>query len=601
MLRSLRSSTDLFATGFGWVVFTVLGMIAVGSEHLPAIWFAEAVTVVAFLESRRKRWPVLIAFLMPVKFLTLTFMGMPTYLALIWTVTSLLEAVIVASISLRILGGRGRNPTEIHQLIGLWGSAIIGVTIACLLGELLQPEAIFEMTRWWYAAKLIGLMSSVQFLRFALCNYRRGNGLPSLLGHGEFFGWLIVTAGIAWLGVTLHWAALTLLISSVVFGSIRFGPIFAPAAVITAGIVPFMADILGKGIMPTQGEKEILALFVLQLVMIIMLCTALPISAIMTKQAELKEKLIARNARLHDNVTILGLAEQLAGIGRYRIGLKDGEQNWSPTMLELHGLPRELAPDPGDLTRVLPDKGERLFHELEANKADPLPYTFDYHAKPLDGPERILRMSMLNEFDREGERVAVFGVAIDVTDQVRREEALDLARGRAVRLAAEAQKIANTDVLTGLPNRRCTFARLDAMIDRAHNSSRALAAIMFDIDHFKQVNDTYGHQVGDNVLIKVAELARSQTRSEDVVGRIGGEEFVWLLPGVPPKEVSRLAERLRQAIEKGTRDSEHPHVTASIGMAMFTPNDTVETLLARADAALYEAKDGGRNQVKRAA
>ncbi len=601
MLHNLRSSADLFATGLGWVAFTVLGMIAVGADHPPAIWFAEAVTVAAFLESRKTRWLTLVAFLAPVFFLTLTVMGLPAYLALIWTATSLLEAVIVAAISLRVLGGRGRLPTNIGQLLGLWGSAIAGVTIASCIGVLLQPEANFEMTRWWYAAKLIGLMASVQFLRFVLCNYRLGKGLPSLLGHGEFTGWLIVTTGIAWLGVTWHWAALTLLVSSVVFGSIRFGSIFAPAMVITAAIVAIGADLSGRSIVPMPGGSQLGDLFVLQMVMIVMLCTALPISAIMDKRAQLKKQLIARNENLHDNITILGLAEQLAGIGRYRIGLKDGKQNWSPTMLELHGLPRELAPDPGDLKRILPDKGERLFFELEQNKADPLPYTFDYQAKPLDGPERILRMSMLNEFDREGERVAVFGVAIDVTDQIRREEALDLARGRAVRLAAEAQKIANTDALTGLPNRRCTFARLDAMIDRAHQASRPLAAIMFDIDHFKKVNDTFGHKAGDDVLVKVAQLSRQQTRSEDLVGRIGGEEFVWLLPGVPAREVTRLAERLRQAIEKGTRDSEHPHVTASIGMAMYGPNDTVETLLARADAALYEAKEGGRNQVKRAA
>ena len=210
-------------------------------------------------------------------------------------------------------------------------------------------------------------------------------------------------------------------------------------------------------------------------------------------------------------------------------------------------------------------------------------------------------MSVRNEFDEQDQRTAAFGVAMDVTGQIRREEALDLARGRAVRLAAEAQKMANTDALTDLPNRRCTLARLATMRDDAQHAGRPLAAIMFDIDHFKRVNDDFGHQAGDDVLVKVASIANAQRRSGDLVGRIGGEEFVWLAANVSPDEARRLAERLRGAIEKGTRNSRFPQVTVSIGLTMLQPGDSDQTLLARADAALYEAKQGGRNMVRRAA
>jgi diguanylate cyclase (GGDEF)-like protein len=125
---------------------------------------------------------------------------------------------------------------------------------------------------------------------------------------------------------------------------------------------------------------------------------------------------------------------------------------------------------------------------------------------------------------------------------------------------------------------------------------------MFDIDHFKQINDCFGHPIGDAVLRRVAQAARRAMRSEDLVGRIGGEEFLCILPGVDDKLGPVLAERLRHAIAENRRDSDGlPNATVSLGLAIHRAGDTGETLLARADAALYEAKNAGRNQVRRAA
>src|SRR5690606_487223 len=115
-------------------------------------------------------------------------------------------------------------------------------------------------------------------------------------------------------------------------------------------------------------------------------------------------------------------------------------------------------------------------------------------------------------------------------------------------LAAEAQKLANTDPLTGLANRRCTLDWLDRLVRASQEVGEPLSALIFDIDHFKRVNDTLGHQAGDEVLRRVAEIARAQLRTEDLVGRIGGEEFVCILPGVSTTEARALAERLCKAI-----------------------------------------------------
>ncbi|MBO9531681.1 MAG: GGDEF domain-containing protein, partial [Solirubrobacteraceae bacterium] len=190
----------------------------------------------------------------------------------------------------------------------------------------------------------------------------------------------------------------------------------------------------------------------------------------------------------------------------------------------------------------------------------------------------------------------------DVTEQVSREQALEQARSRAVVLAAEAQKLAMTDSLTGLANRRCALDWLERLLRASEEEGLALSAVIFDIDHFKAINDCFGHPTGDAVLVRVAEIAPGQVRGDDVIGRIGGEEFLWLLPEVGAGAARQRAEQLRVAIERGTaRGGDLPRATISLGLAQFRPGDTAERLLARADAALYQAKQGGRNKVHRAA
>ena len=126
--------------------------------------------------------------------------------------------------------------------------------------------------------------------------------------------------------------------------------------------------------------------------------------------------------------------------------------------------------------------------------------------------------------------------------------------------------------------------------------------MIFDVDHFKAINDCFGHPTGDAVLKRIAEIARQQVRGDDMIGRIGGEEFLWLLPEVGPALARQRAEQLRAAIEHGTaKGSDLPRATVSLGLAQFQSGDTAERLLARADAALYQAKQGGRNKVHRAA
>jgi diguanylate cyclase (GGDEF)-like protein/PAS domain S-box-containing protein len=156
-----------------------------------------------------------------------------------------------------------------------------------------------------------------------------------------------------------------------------------------------------------------------------------------------------------------------------------------------------------------------------------------------------------------------------------------------------------TDPLTGLHNRRGLEGRAEALHFRPGGVPVTQVWIMVDIDHFKRVNDTHGHEAGDEVLKAVAEALRSTARGADLVARFGGEEFVLVLPDTSAELAVRIAERLRLAIEALSTevDGQVIRVTASFGVAQRAAQDSQLEVLERADAALYSSKKDGRNRV----
>lgn len=168
------------------------------------------------------------------------------------------------------------------------------------------------------------------------------------------------------------------------------------------------------------------------------------------------------------------------------------------------------------------------------------------------------------------------------------------------RLFAELQRLAIIDDLTGLFNRRHFFEVARLEFERARRYQRSLSIIMMDIDHFKDVNDSLGHLVGDAVLQIVAERCKQNMRETDVIGRYGGEEFVLLMPETSADGANMVAERLRVAIGDTpiTTHGETVRITISIGLAILVGDcKDLDQLIQMADAALYAAKRGGRNTI----
>ncbi|MBP76956.1 MAG: diguanylate cyclase [Pseudomonadales bacterium] len=162
------------------------------------------------------------------------------------------------------------------------------------------------------------------------------------------------------------------------------------------------------------------------------------------------------------------------------------------------------------------------------------------------------------------------------------------------------QELALRDGLTGLLNRRYWESCLEREFARHQRYDNPVSLVIFDIDHFKRVNDTYGHQTGDEVIRSVAEITSRLARETDFAGRYGGEEFVVLLPGTHLDGAAQFAERLRQAVEQQVLDYQGSPLSYTISLGVATISDDManyQILLERADKALYASKEQGRNRV----
>lgn len=262
----------------------------------------------------------------------------------------------------------------------------------------------------------------------------------------------------------------------------------------------------------------------------------------------------------------------------------------SPAYERIFGRsPALLLADYGEWRNAIyPDDVEYAQKSMLAVLDEGAVETREYRIIRGDGQLRWLSdKCFLGRRAEHGHGPIIVGIAEDITEKKQ--------------LEGELQRLATTDVLTQSSNRRYFFECARTEFERARQFASPLAFLLLDIDDFKRINDTHGHQMGDQVLQKVARCGASVLRQSDLFGRIGGEEFAALLPGCQPDLAEQIAERLQREIERvvfTAENGERFRVTASLGLTYLRASDAeLSAVFARADAAMYTAKRLGKNQV----
>ena len=284
------------------------------------------------------------------------------------------------------------------------------------------------------------------------------------------------------------------------------------------------------------------------------------------------------------NEELRRIYEQLPDI-YYRVDMAGIIAMASPASRAILGYaPEEMVGKPMvDLYKNPVDR-KRVVAEIVSGAGKPVQVEMEMVRK--DGrPVWILAHTFLR-YDEGGQPRWLEGTARDITTRKEMEEQL--------------ANLVRTDSLTGLYSRSYFMEQSEEIIRLMKRHHRPMSVMIADLDHFKRINDTYGHLGGDRVLVTFAETCRKVIRESDLLGRLGGEEFGLVLPETPLQQARVLAERLREATAEAITMLEGRQIslTVSIGLVEMTQNEySISTLLRRADHALYQAKDAGRNQV----
>lgn len=386
-------------------------------------------------------------------------------------------------------------------------------------------------------------------------------------------------------------------LAAVIMVTYLFGPPGAAASVFVIAVIGSLATTNGMGPIPAlEGDRLVNVLF-FQFFLAVALLSSFPLAALLAQRASNLDELEHSNRMLE-------MAERAAHVGHWRVDLKSGKLVWSAEVYRIHGLSSDFG--------LTVDAAIRAYHREDRAKVlaclretitTGAPYKFEARIVRRDGS--IRHISSSGEMERNpvtGKPAAIVGMLMDVTEKVNSLSQLEQARKAAESEARNAAMLAETDQLTGLANRRKILDDLRAEIARAEAFGEPLTIAVLDVDHFKAINDALGHAAGDEVLIRLGQLFTRSLRSADRVGRIGGEEFVLVLPGMTVDAATPLVERLRaQIAEFDWPEAGLEKVTISIGIAGHRHGQDDRSLMLAADLALYSAKRDGRNLLRVAA
>lgn len=515
--------------------------------------------------------------------------GAPLWSCLAFTFSNGCEAAL----ALWIL--RCREPGELsfmvpRSVVSFCIAAFAASTVSAILAWGLAGKGLDFLLSWLTTVLLGMLIVTPPIVMLARMVGTNALANASMRMKAEATAILTITGLISILSFSQSQFPVTFLpCIAVVAAAYRLGPFGAAAGVLIVTIIASLLTGQGYGpIAAIEGSQKVRVLF-LQFYLLTLLFTTLPLAALLIGRQRLAKRLEQSNRWLLQ-------AEAAALVGHWRVDLVGWTITWSDQSYRIHGLEPGMAVDVDYSVKQYVAEDRLAVRKILADAVRTgQPFEFQGRILRADGEIRHVKSHGSIEMGRGGKAAAIFGTVQDVSETVENARILEAAR-------SAAERVANTDMLTGLPNRRHTLASLEKALAGARGHGAPLAVAIFDIDHFKRINDTHGHAVGDQVIRRVAQRAKAALRDEDMLGRIGGEEFVCILQRSSAQASEIVAERVRKAVEVGTAaEDDLPNATISVGLAVYDGEADVEELLHRADKALYVAKREGRNRLRMAA
>ena len=583
--------------GLAYFCFASLSLhLTRGVDGVATIWPASGILLAALLLAPPPRWPALLIAAGVASLTANIDAGAPWPRALGFSTINVGEAVLATCLL------RRQRPIDLSfadpASVGRFClSAMVASTVSAMLANLVSGNPSGTVFLSWLTTVALGMMivTPVMLTGANIVLLRPAQPLAGVVMEGAaiLLGVAILTIGV--FGQSTY-PLLTLPMLGVLAATYRLGPHGATVSVLLIAIIGSVATGYGLGPVTFVGGAERAVLF-FQFYLLTLLGSALPLAALLATRGRMMAR-IGRDKRL------LEMAERAAHVGHWRLAADDGSMLWSAEVFRMHGLDEGgEAPSRQEALRLFHlDDQPRIATAMEHLLTTGEPFDLDARIRRHDGTIRDVHVRGEAERDRHDQTVAVFGMMQDVTARVESVRALHAARDAAEHEARRAVTLSETDQLTGIANRRKALAVLEERVARANGGGQAFAIAMLDIDHFKAINDDFGHATGDAVLVRVAELCRVALRETDLVGRIGGEEFMLVIDGATPEGALITAERVRQAI--ATADpvaSGVRRITASFGVAAFHAGADGSSLMQAADDALYAAKHGGRNTLRVAA
>jgi two-component system cell cycle response regulator len=313
---------------------------------------------------------------------------------------------------------------------------------------------------------------------------------------------------------------------------------------------------------------------------------------------DLNEELVSQNEQLQQSYRLVEYANRRFSelfenvpIACFTVDIEGSIREWNLAAQQLYGYTKEEVLHQPFYTRVFRGASASKMHEiLQRVIQGSVMAGIESEDYDSEGNLHYVLRSVFPIRNPNREVVGAIVSVVDVTYRVEYENQLKA-------LNQKLQSLAVTDGLTGLHNHRAFQDYLEEQFQTAMRNKQPLALILMDVDHFKQYNDTYGHQAGDEVLRQVAQILQANVREGDFVARYGGEEFVIVLPRTDSESAVAVAERLRRAVESA--EWHLRPITGSFGVACIRPDmETRQELIEAADQALYQAKKNGRNRVE---